>query len=342
MNKKKNFHKIINPHDKMIKETLSNRETAATIFRNNLPDKVLGLMDLATLEICKDSFIEKELSDYYSDMLYKVMLSGTPGYVYILFEHKSYYDRYVHLQLLEYMVKIWRLFIKQQKKNQIKALPIVIPLLISHGKRSWPENSDRLSFLLDGPVEELFRYIPDFKFELYDLSRFTDEEIKGTVMARVMLLLLKHISDPDIVDKLPDILALMKELMEKETGLQYFETVLRYLFSTIDNVSAEKIKEIAEQAISQEMGGYIMTLAEKFRKEGEIRGEIRGKLEGKLEGLSDAIELGMTLKFPDEVDMVMVGVRKIKDIEALIKIKEAIKTVTDGSEILLMIDDLKK
>jgi len=77
-----------------------------------------------------------------------------------------------------------------------------------------------------------------------------------------------------------------------------------------------------------------LALAEKFRKEGEIR--------GKLEGLSDAIELGMTLKFPDKVDMVMAGVSGIKNIEALIKIKEAIKTVTDGSEILLMIDDLKK
>jgi hypothetical protein len=27
----------------------------------------------------------------------------------VLFEHKSYYDKYVHLQVLEYMVKIWRL-----------------------------------------------------------------------------------------------------------------------------------------------------------------------------------------------------------------------------------------
>jgi len=71
-------------------------------------------MDLESLEICKDSFIEKDLRDYFSDMLYKVNLSGSPAYVYILFEHKSYYDKYVHLQLLEYMVKIWRLFLKQQ------------------------------------------------------------------------------------------------------------------------------------------------------------------------------------------------------------------------------------
>jgi len=153
---------------------------------------VLQVMDLSSLEIWKDSFVEKELSDYYSDMLYKVMLSDTPGYVSVLFEHKSYYDIYVHLQMLEYMVKIWRLFIKQQKKKSNKALPIVIPLLICHGKRAWPENAARFSSHLSGPMDELSGYIPDFIIEVYDLSGFTDDEIKGTVMARVVLLLFKH------------------------------------------------------------------------------------------------------------------------------------------------------
>jgi predicted transposase/invertase (TIGR01784 family) len=112
MNEKKHNKKIINPHDKLVRETLSVLENALSVLQNFMPEKVLGLMDLSTLEICKDSFVEKELADYYSDMLYRVNLSGTPGYVYVLFEHKSYYDRYVHLQLLEYMVKVWRLFIK--------------------------------------------------------------------------------------------------------------------------------------------------------------------------------------------------------------------------------------
>ena len=98
-----------------------------SFLKHFLPDKVLQVMDLSSLEICKDSFVEKELSDYYSDMLYKVMLSGTPGYVYVLFEHKSYYDKYVYLQMLEYMVKIWRLFIKQQKKKSNNSLFISCP-----------------------------------------------------------------------------------------------------------------------------------------------------------------------------------------------------------------------
>ncbi|WP_287036651.1 Rpn family recombination-promoting nuclease/putative transposase [Desulfobacter sp.] len=44
--------------------------------------------------------MEKELADYYSDMLYRVMLrDGSAGCIYLLFEHKSYHDRYVHLQI---------------------------------------------------------------------------------------------------------------------------------------------------------------------------------------------------------------------------------------------------
>ena len=169
-------------------------------------------MDLDTLEISKDSFIEKKLAEYYSDILYKVNLTdGSQGFIYVLFEHKSYYDRFVHLQLLEYMVKIWRLYIKQNQGENLQ-LPIVIPLLICHARKEWPRDTVRLTSLMSGPVEDLVGYIPDFGFELYDLHRFSDDEIKGTISSRVILLLLKHIRDPDLKQKLPDILSLLKAL----------------------------------------------------------------------------------------------------------------------------------
>ncbi len=333
---------IANPHDKFFRETWSNPDNTRSFLQNFLPEEILSLIDLSSIEICKDSFIEKELADYYSDMLYKVMLSGTEGYVYVLFEHKSYYDRYIHLQLLEYMVKIWRLFIKQHKlKRKNKALPIVIPILICHGKRPWPVENTNFSSMFDLPSKRLSMYIPEFNLDLYDLTNFTDQEIRGTVMTRVVLLLLKHAFDPDLLDKLPDILILMRELMEKETGLQYFETVLRYLFNTMDDISTETIKEIAESAISKKAGEYIMTLAEKLRREGEIKGKIKGEIKGEIRGLSDAIELGMTLKFPDKIDEVMAEIKAINDIKILKKIKEAIKTAGNASEILFMIQHVK-
>jgi len=102
---KKNNSKVVNPHDKVFRDVYSNKENARSLLADKLPDKVLKLVDLNSLEISKDSFIEKELADYYSDMLYKVKLTdGSQGFIYVLFEHKSYYDRFVHLQLLEYMV----------------------------------------------------------------------------------------------------------------------------------------------------------------------------------------------------------------------------------------------
>jgi len=124
-------------------------------------------------------------------------------------------------------------------------------------------------------VEDLTAYIPDFGVELYDLHQFTDGQIKGNILSRVALLLLKHIRDPDLQQKLPDILALLKNLGEKE------------------DLSWEQIKEVVEQAISKETGEYVMSLLEKTKNEGRV--------EGKQEGLKEGIEMGLTLKFPGDI-----------------------------------------
>jgi predicted transposase/invertase (TIGR01784 family) len=327
----KNIAGVNNPHDKVFKKAYSDLENARSLLYHRLPDKVLKLVDLNSLEISKDSFIEKELAEYYSDLLYKVSLrDGSQGFIYVLFEHKSYYDRFVHLQLMEYMVKIWRLYIKQHEEKP-DCLPIVIPLLICHARQAWPEDTVRLASLLSGPVDDLTGYIPDFGFELYDLHRFSDDEIKGTIASRVILLLLKHIRDPDLRQKLPGIFALMRTLMKKETGLQWLEVVIRYLASARDedDLSVKQIVEIVEQAISKEMGGYIMTLEEKIKNE--------GRLEGRVEVYREAIELGITLKFPGDIESVMSKVNKIDDLDALVEITKTIKTANDISEILALL-----
>lgn len=192
-------------------------------------------------------------------------------------------------------------------------------------------------------MDDLAGYIPDFGFELNDLHRFSDDQIKGTVTIRVMMMLYKHIFEPELRHRLPDIFSLFKTLMEKETGLQYLEAVVRYLASVLDEdeLSLKQIKEIAEQAISKDTGEYIMTLAEKLRNEGKleglVEGEKRGQKMGRLEGIREAIELGITLKFPEDINAVMVKVNAIDDLETLGKIKEMIKTAKDSTEVLSLL-----
>ena len=153
-----------------------------------------------------------------------------------------------HLQLLEYMVKIWRL---GQKQGGCGKLPIVVPLVLYHGRSRWRINEDFLSGF-NGPVEALVEYIPDFRYVLYDLSEYSDDEIKGTVMARVTMLLLKHVFEPDLADRLPNIFSLLKELSEKKTGLQYFESLVKYVFSNVDDITVDKMQAIVHNALLED------------------------------------------------------------------------------------------
>jgi hypothetical protein len=43
-------------------------------------------------------------------------------------------------------------------------------------------------------------------------------------------LLLKHVFHQDYREKIPEVLRLLRELIEKKTGMQYIETMLRYIF----------------------------------------------------------------------------------------------------------------
>ena len=77
--------KVISPHDKLFRETWSNVDVARDFMLHYLPQKLVNIIDLDTLEISKESFVEKELKDYFSDILYKINLEGEPGYIYFLF-----------------------------------------------------------------------------------------------------------------------------------------------------------------------------------------------------------------------------------------------------------------
>lgn len=114
---------IKNIHDKFIRERLSQKENAINFLENYLPKDLIEIIDLSKIEMEKDSYITEELEEYFADLLYKVEIKGKESYIYVLFEHKSYEDKFVVLQLLEYMLKCW----KEKKKNKEK-LPVILPL----------------------------------------------------------------------------------------------------------------------------------------------------------------------------------------------------------------------
>ncbi len=77
--------------------------------------------------------------------------------------------------------------LKQNKvKDQYKTgkFPIVLPVLLYHGKGRW-NSGKTLMDSMEGPVGKFSKFIPDFEIILFDLSAYSDEELKGKAVFKV-------------------------------------------------------------------------------------------------------------------------------------------------------------
>ncbi|KMQ49398.1 Transposase [Chitinispirillum alkaliphilum] len=287
------------PHDTLFRETFSRIETVRSFVANYVPKKISSQLNLQTLAIQKDSFIDKELSEHFSDILYSVKLRGKPAFLYLLFEHKSYIDPWTGFQLLRNMVKIWEQYRKQHKRT--KKLPLIVPILIYQGAQQWKAETS-ITHLFEN-VENTRDYIPEFKTEVYDISHIPDEQIRGEILLRVNFLIQKYSRTPQLWDKLHEILHLLLEFKDKKTKLEYFEILYRYLSTVTDAKNAEQLNQ--EFIESAQTGGFTMpTIAEKWYQD--------GKTEGKIEAAQKMIELGMSDEQIEKITAL--GMEKIREL----------------------------
>lgn len=293
--------KIQNPHDKFFKETFSNIAVAKDFINNYLPQSIINIIDINTLEPQKDSFINEELQEVFSDMLFRVNINKREGYIYFLFEHKSYTSKNISFQLLKYMLEIWEAKVKKENTNE---LPIIIPLVIYHGKDDW-NIKGTLGEMIKGYEdlpEDVKKYVPDYEYLLYDISRYTDEQIKGEVQLRIILTIFRDIFTKDnkgLRDSIVRATEYLRELDNKQTGIEYFETFMRYVLNAGQKLTKEDIEDIINKVEKTYPEGseVVMTLAERFREEGKMQGLEQGLKEGETKALVKTTIRLLTKKF---------------------------------------------
>lgn len=259
------------PHDKLFKETFSDLEVTTDFMQQYLPEDVLELVELETLEVSKDSFIQDDLKDYYVDLLFQIELDGREGFVYFLFEHKSYPAEDIALQLLQYMLEIWK---KLVHKDKVKQLPVIVPILFYHGR---VESYDVKTIgewmnVNKSSRAKVSRFIPNFDVLFYNLSLSAEEEIRGGPKLQAYLQISKYIFAKDIALLIDKIVLIERLLHEANPG--YFNTLLIYLLSTHEDLPLEKLA----QRMTKEGRKRIMTIAEKLRREGREEGREEEKV----------------------------------------------------------------
>ncbi|EFL7455563.1 Rpn family recombination-promoting nuclease/putative transposase, partial [Escherichia coli] len=195
MSKKKNTT-TPTPHDAAFRSFLANPDVARDFLELHLPAEYRQLCDLSTLKLEPATFVEPDLHQYASDILWSVKTTGgEDGYVYTLIEHQSTENLYMPFRMLRYSVAAM-----QRHLEQHKTLPLVIPVLFYHGERSpYPYSMNWLD-CFENPA--LAAKIYTKPFPLVDITVVDDNEIMNHRRMAALTLLMKHIRHRDMMELL--------------------------------------------------------------------------------------------------------------------------------------------
>ncbi|MBC8343911.1 MAG: Rpn family recombination-promoting nuclease/putative transposase [Bacteroidetes bacterium] len=154
---------IKNPHDLFFREAWERKDEVCSFLENHLPVEILDCLNLDTLKVEKDTFVDSKLKAHYSDILYSLMTKdGKPIKLYLLFEHKSYMDDDTLFQLLRYKIRILE---TERKQDPIKKpLTPILSFILYHGKSGW-KLKKKFGDLFNAP-EALKPYLLTFEQQL--------------------------------------------------------------------------------------------------------------------------------------------------------------------------------
>lgn len=119
-------------HDALVKKILTQKAAAREFLAHYLPVKVKKKVDLHSITIEKESYVEHKLRRSFSDLVYSVSTKDNEkAFLYILIEAEVKPNYWISLKLWQYMLRLCE---RHKKKDKTK-LPLIIPLLLYHGSK---------------------------------------------------------------------------------------------------------------------------------------------------------------------------------------------------------------
>ncbi len=251
-----------------------------------VPKELAEKFHLDTLQQQKESYLDKNLQQYYSDVVYTVGYGKSRVTVALLLEHKSYVPRHPWLQLLQYMVNAYTAQAAQTKQTKLKRLTPVIPIIVYHGTQKWKIRT--VASYFKGMDAQLTPFVPEFKYLLNDLSHYSEEELLDMdgSWAKRAFLALKASRNRDAVEGLQFVFMGLSEEEVHHILSDFIDLIVVYLLQA-DN-KEEKImralNKIESPAKEKVMSAYDQIL-NRGRKEGIEKGRAEGMEKGREEGI---------------------------------------------------------
>jgi len=260
------------PHDATFRQFLTQPEIARDFMEIHLPAELRAICDLSTLKLESGSFVEDDLRQYFSDVLYSLKTTaGADGYVHVLIEHQSSPDKHMAFRLIRYAVAAMQRHLDAGHKK----LPLVIPVLFYTGKRSpYPYSTNWLQEF-DDPA--LAGKLYTGNFPLVDVTVIPDEDI------------MNHRSMAELTDRLSAI------LLAGYLSSPQVISLIHYIIQAGESADAQAFVRALALRVPQHED-ELMTIAQQLEQKGIEKGiqkgiqlgEQRGMEKGRQEGEREA------------------------------------------------------
>ncbi|MDE0240652.1 MAG: Rpn family recombination-promoting nuclease/putative transposase [bacterium] len=309
------------PHDTLFRALVSAPPLAAALLADYLPVPVAALLDPdMPPEHVEGTFIDEEGARSQCDALFQARLrTGKPLHIYALVEHKSHIDETTPLQLLGYMVNIWR---RDLAKGTGGLRPIV-PLVFYHGRQEWRVPLS-VAAMVDAP-EVLAPYVRDFAYTLHDLGRIAPERLSRDPEVRSALVTLAVATTTDMG---PEDLDLIGAALVADGVME--RVILRYL-AAVQDLTPTAMETSLRRTQPERWEVLMGTMAETWIEQGLSEGLSQGRAEGKAELLlrqmerrfgevPDTVRTRVTGATTDELDAwsdVLLEAATLEDVVAL-------------------------
>lgn len=305
------------PHDAGYKNFFSNSEMMVSLLRDFVPEKLLGKMDLSTLERSFSSYVSDDLRERYDDIIWRVKWKedGEESwfYIYLLLEFQSTVDPWMALRILGYMTLLWQDLIKEGSIKNGDRLPPIFPIVLYNGGAKWTAARDVADLLmpLSGPLAV---YQPQQKYFLIDEGRIPEEELTSSDSLVSLLLRLERVRTHE--EMLPIVDSLILRLQDRKYDS------LRRVYTVWINRAAQRAGIIGEgEAVSslQEVRIMLMERAAQWKGEYIQQGVMIGEAKGVRLALFDLLESRFGI-LPEAVSS---SVNAITDIQQLLSLNRS-------------------
>ena len=262
------------PYDTLFQAAFENPETAKELTLFLLPEAHATRLSGARLTVEPQSLVDEQARTHRTDLLLqftwprrKARASPRTAYVYVLYEHKSYRDRWVTVQLLRYMATIWQRLATERKRHRNEPLPEILPVVLYHGKKRWNVPLQFAELIANGPDS---LHVPHYRPVFVDLTVIPDDQITGSLRAVLGLVAIKY-SRLQLKRAALDLLTELLHRGEADPAVRHLVRVVQQIYANVK--SSDEVKRL--MAAASRLGYYeveagYMTFAQEMVEKGSL------------------------------------------------------------------------